>query len=197
MVGILYLLIGIGVPLYFTLNPVKPVLSTDETILVLAVFVLSVTAGAVFIVTSFNIPVGQSSSRPPGEPQRPVRAATYPQPRQGGIPPPPKPVARPVVDKIIPRPISKPTFAQPKPSPARVETVTTPARTRVSVVSTSADRPDINKLMEDLKNYIKLESWSLALQKANEIIHYYPDAPETETVRDNLSFLSQKVRENR
>ena len=56
------------------------------------------------------------------------------------------------------------------------------------------EKPDINTLMEDIKNFIKLESWLMALQKANELIHYYPDSPETEKVRGNINFLIQKVK---
>ena len=63
-----------------------------------------------------------------------------------------------------------------------------------SQLSTSP-KPDLNKVVEDLKNYLKLEAWALALQKANEIIHYYPGTPEAEKVRSNLSFLTQKVKE--
>ncbi|MEK7448722.1 MAG: hypothetical protein AAB019_04475 [Planctomycetota bacterium] len=52
-------------------------------------------------------------------------------------------------------------------------------------------------MVTDLKNYIKLESWTLALQKANELVHYYPETEEAERVRSNLGFLTQKVKENR
>ena len=58
------------------------------------------------------------------------------------------------------------------------------------------DSPDIDKLMDDFKNYIKLEAWSMALSKANEILHYYPDRPEAEKIRSNLSFLTKKVKPN-
>jgi hypothetical protein len=76
-------------------------------------------------------------------------------------------------------------------SPVRViekRTVTNPPQ---------APRPEIPVLMEDIKNLIKLESWLMALQKANELIHYYPDAPEADKIRGNINVLVKKVQESR
>ncbi|MFH0887744.1 MAG: hypothetical protein V1871_00870 [Planctomycetota bacterium] len=60
-----------------------------------------------------------------------------------------------------------------------------------------APKPEVEALMEDIKNLIKLESWLMALQKANELIHYYPDSPEADKIRGSINSLVQKVRDNR
>jgi hypothetical protein len=69
-----------------------------------------------------------------------------------------------------------------------------PATEADFVVFSDEHKPDFNTLMEDFKNYVKLEAWGMALAKANEILHYYPDKPETAKVRANLSFLTQQIK---
>jgi len=69
-----------------------------------------------------------------------------------------------------------------------------PASEADFVVVSDDNKPDFNILMEDFKNYIKLEAWGMALAKANEVLHYYPDKPETAKVRANLSFLTQQIK---
>jgi hypothetical protein len=82
------------------------------------------------------------------------------------------------------------TLAKPQsfPTPQSYEIVETTAQT---------SKPDMTSLMEEVKNYIKLESWLMALQKANELLHFYPDTPEADKIRSNLSFLIQKVQESK
>ena len=91
------------------------------------------------------------------------------------------------------------TIVQPKvvTAPRYIEPPVQKPREPVATTYPPTEKPDIKTLLEDVKNYIKLESWLMALQKANELIHYYPDSPEADKVRGNINFLIQKVKENK
>ena len=112
------------------------------------------------------------------------------------VPEPPKPeVAKPTAEF---KKRDKPLFKRGRLAP---ETQNIPfAKTPGSFVLTqppAVAKPDLEVLIEEIKNYTKLESWLMALQKTNELIHYYPDSPDAEKIRGSLGFLIQKTQESR
>lgn len=105
-----------------------------------------------------------------------------------GPPPTPK--------KLIQRRTIQPSVQPKVVTAANSQEQTTAQKTRKTTGTTypPSNKPELAPLMEDVKNFIKLESWLMALQKANEIIHFYPDSPEADKIRENINFLIQKVR---
>ena len=82
-------------------------------------------------------------------------------------PPPPRkdPPAVPVMEVPTPAPVGKP--APPK--------------------------SDLKKLYHEMKSYVELESWELAVEKANQIIHEHPGTDEAELVERNINELKWKA----
>jgi hypothetical protein len=112
----------------------------------------------------------------------------------------PSPI-RPTAERIKDRTSIKKTFpgeSQPAPFVKSPEKDSyKPTEPREVTKPPEPPRPDMKSLIEDIKNLIKLESWLMALQKANELIHYYPDSPETDKIRGSISFLVKKVQETK
>jgi hypothetical protein len=111
----------------------------------------------------------------------------------------PAPKAKPALFKSqgqrkITQPAAQPRTAT---APRHQEPTAQKHRAIAGTIYPPGNKPEITTLMEDVKNFIKLESWLMAMQKANEIIHFYPDSPEADKIRSNINFLIQKVKENK
>lgn len=163
-IATLYLIVGIVLPVVYVNITEAGNIQTREWILILALFVFCTAAGVIWMFSN-----KANSEEEPAPKPKPSPFRSAPQ-----------------------RKVTQP--AQAKPSPAPAPTYQRPRATGTITYPPPMDKPEIKALMEDVKNFIKLESWLMALQKANEIIHYYPDSPEADKVRGNINFLIQKVK---
>ena len=194
--GVFYILLGIAVPVLLIKLTNPAVLNPKEWVLGGVISLISLSAGLFFFILAGMLTSIKEIRKKLwlSPPAKPSEKAAQPQaqnvplsghrPRRATLPgqrfktrmSPKQKVAR------APRPA-------PAPNPAR-------SATRPAQPAQPTGGPDFDRLVTDLKNFIKLENWSLALQKANALLHYYPDSPEADRVRDNLNFLTQKVKEN-
>jgi hypothetical protein len=171
-VATLYLAVGIVLPVVYVNVVETNNILTREWILILALFVFCSIAG-VNLLSSINNVKTEEESQPKPKP------APFKTPAQRKIP---HPIPQTKV-QTAPRHIEPPVQKQ--------------RATGTTTYPPPMEKPDLTALMEDVKNFIKLESWLMAMQKANEIIHFYPDSPEADKVRGNINFLIQKVKENK
>ncbi|MDI6733535.1 MAG: hypothetical protein QME51_06195 [Planctomycetota bacterium] len=168
----LYLIAGIILPFVY-INLVHTKITTGEIILLAVLFLFCTTAGLIFLLSRFGETPQQSGKIVPyKQTKKPFYRErsedALPEKKSSPPPPPKKPQGF--------------SYQKPSPMPPRVNII---------------DKPDLDELMEEVKNLIKLESWQLSLEKANELIHYYPDSPAADKVRQNLSFLIQKTKGTR
>ncbi len=163
-IATLYLIVGIVLPVVYVNITEAGNIQTREWILILALFVFCTAAGVIWMFSN-----KANSEEEPAPKPKPSPFRSAPQ-----------------------RKVTQPAQAKPYPAPAL--TYQRPRATGTITYPPPMDKPEIKALMEDVKNFIKLESWLMALQKANEIIHYYPDSPEADKVRGNINFLIQKVK---
>lgn len=56
-----------------------------------------------------------------------------------------------------------------------------------------APTPDIAVLYQQVKTYVQLEMWELAIEKANTLLRLYPRSKEAEIVRKNIGDLRWKA----
>jgi len=171
LLATLYLIAGIVLPVVYVNITEAGNIQSREWILILALFVSCTTAGLMWLFGN-NKATSEEKEAPKPRPS-PFKTAA-----QRKIPQPPAQA------KVVTAPIYHEPVAQ---KPREHGSITYPPR----------EKPDLKALMEDVKNFIKLESWLMAMQKANEIIHFYPDSPEADKVRGNINFLIQKVKENK
>ncbi|MEW6027710.1 MAG: hypothetical protein AB1599_10525 [Planctomycetota bacterium] len=172
----IYLLAGIVMPFLYVNLAEAGNIQTREWILILALFASCTLAGLMWLFGNNKTAAEEKES-----PKPPARTTDVL--RSGGKASPFKAQTQ---RKIVQQTVQKNAPAQAYQRP----------REPAVAYPTAANKPDLKILMEDVKNFIKLESWLMALQKANELIHYYPDSPEADKVRGNLNFLIQKTREN-
>lgn len=165
----LYLIVGIVLPVVYVNITEAGNIQTREWILILALFVFCTAAGVMWMFSNNKVKTAE-------EPAPKPRPSPFKTPAQRKMPQPTVTQA-----KIV----TAPRHQEPPVQKPREANVTYPP---------PMNKPDLKSLMEDVKNFIKLESWLMALQKANEIIHYYPDSPEADKVRGNINFLIQKVK---
>ncbi|HLD36617.1 MAG TPA: hypothetical protein VJC37_07825 [Planctomycetota bacterium] len=181
LVATLYLAAGIVLPMFYVNVVETSNILAREWILILALFVFCTIAG-INLLFSINKVTTEEDSQPKSKP------SPFKTPAQRKIPRPParlNDIGRSSGASDGPV-VTAPRYIEP--------TITKTRATGATSYPPAMEKPDINTLMEDIKNFIKLESWLMALQKANELIHYYPDSPETEKVRGNINFLIQKVK---
>lgn len=169
LLATLYLIAGIVLPVVYINIAETGNIHSREWILILALFVFCTAAGT-------NWLFGSNKAKTDEAPATKSKPSPFKTPAQRKIP---QPVASQGMVVTAPRYIEPPVQ-----KPRGHGSITYPPR----------EKPEIKALMEDVKNFIKLESWLMALQKANEIIHYYPDSPEADKVRGNINFLIQKVK---
>jgi len=75
--------------------------------------------------------------------------------------------------------------AEPAPAPL-------PVALALPAAATSA-KPGLASVYHEMKTYIDLEMWELALEKANRVVAEFPGSPEAELVAKNLSELRWKA----
>ena len=166
----LYLAAGIVLPVVYVNVAETNNILTREWILILALFIFCSIAGVNWLFANKADKTEETAPKP--------RPSPFKTPAQRRIPQPPAQAKVVTTPRYIEPPVQKP-------------------REHGSITYPPREKPEITALMEDVKNFIKLESWLMAMQKANEIIHFYPDSPEADKVRGNINFLIQKVKENK
>lgn len=175
-VATLYLAAGIILPVFYVNIVETSNILTREWILILALFIFCSIAGINWLFSN----KANNSEEPASKPQTSPFATRGPSGLKTTVQ---RKMPQPAVQAKV---VTAPRYIEPlvqKPRPTSTTTYPPPM-----------EKPDIKTLMEDIKNFIKLESWLMALQKANEMIHYYPDSPEADKVRGNINFLIQKVK---
>lgn len=170
LLATLYLIAGIVLPVIYVNITEAGNIQTREWILILALFVFCTAAGVMWMFSNKSDKTEEPAPKSKPSPFKTAAQRKTPQP--------------PAQAKVVTAPIYHEPVAQ---KPREHGSITYPPR----------EKPDLKALMEDVKNFIKLESWLMAMQKANEIIHFYPDSPEADKVRGNINFLIQKVKENK
>ncbi|MBI5779261.1 MAG: hypothetical protein HZA49_07385 [Planctomycetes bacterium] len=175
----LYLIAGIVLPFVY-INVVETTnIARREWILLVALFIFCGMAG-------INLLFANKANKAEEPAQKP-KPSPFKTPAQRKIP---QPMASQGMVVTAPRSVS----GVPMTSGRYQEPPAQKPREHGSITYPTREKPDLKALMEDVKNFIKLESWLMALQKANEIIHFYPDSPEADKVRGNINFLIQKVK---
>ncbi|MFH1231896.1 MAG: hypothetical protein V1709_10420 [Planctomycetota bacterium] len=176
--SISYLTVGIILPLVYLSIVETNKINSREILLLILIFIFCTVAGIWFAFTNktkSKLMVSESSKRL-------IKEEVNPSP------------IRPASERIKDRTAIKKVVSIGEPK------TTSPVRTAEKIKVTNqpeASKSEVQALMEDIKNLIKLESWLMALQKANELIHYYPDTPEADKIRGNINSLVKKVQENR
>ena len=165
----LYLAAGIILPVvYFNVVGTNNIL-TREWILILTLFVFCSITGVNLLFSINRVPTEEESQPKP-------KSSPFKTPVQ-------RKIIRPSADGPV---VTAPRYIEPTVQKNRTAGTTT--------YPPPMEKPDLKALMEDVKNFIKLESWLMALQKANEMINFHPDSPEADKVRGNINFLIQKVK---
>ncbi len=57
----------------------------------------------------------------------------------------------------------------------------------------SAPSPDVAAVFQQMRTYVDLEMWELALDKANDIVHRFPESREAQTVGRSINDLRWKA----
>lgn len=175
LIATLYLAVGIVLPVVYVNVVETNHILTREWILILALFIFCSIAGINWLFSNKENKAEENAPKPKLSPFATRGPSGFKTPAQRKIP---QPVAQAKV-------VTAPRY-QEQPIQKHKEPVTT--------TYPPTEKPDIKTLLEDVKNYIKLESWLMALQKANELIHFYPDSPDADKIRGNINFLIQKVK---
>jgi len=79
--------------------------------------------------------------------------------------------------------------AQPAPEPGRAE----PGKPAPAAPPTAMKGPDAATLLSQMRTYIGIEMWDLALDKANEIVAKFPQSAEADAVSRNINELRWKA----